>query len=126
MHEMSLLHDVLDIVLNAVDGSNVKAVTKVVLAVGDMRDVVDEYVPNLFKRLARGTVAEDAEIGIIHVPITARCRQCGYVLPIDPCAEATWCCPSCKTYKDFRLMTGNEFIVKSIEVEEDMPHSYVA
>lgn len=117
MHEMSLLHDVVDIVLDAVKDTDVKAVTKVVLAVGEMRDVVDEYVPSLFKRLARDTIAQDAEICIIHVPTTARCRQCGFVLPVDLNNEDTWNCPSCGTCKDFRIVTGNEFIVQTIEVE---------
>ena len=116
MHEMALLRNVVDIVLDEVAGTDIVSVKKVVLAVGDMRDVVDAFVPGLFKRLARGTVAQDAEVEIIHVPVTARCKSCGFVLPIDVHDKATWTCPSCHAEKGFRIVTGNEFIVQSLEV----------
>ena len=114
---MSLLRDAVDIVSDAVKDADVKAVTKVVLAIGDMRDVVEAYVPSLFERLTRGTIAQGAGVEIIHVPMTARCRKCGFVMPIDVNDEKSWTCPRCGTYKDFRIITGNEFMVKSIEVE---------
>ena len=81
MHEMSLLRDAVDIVSDAVKEADVKAVTKVALAIGDMRDVVEAYVPSLFERLMRGTIAQGAGVEIIHVPMTARCRKCGFVMP---------------------------------------------
>lgn len=117
MHEMSLLRDAVDIVLESVEGSDIAAVTKVTLAIGDMRDVVEEYVPGLFERLTRGTVAEGSEVQIIHVPITMRCNECGFAFPIDLNDESTWKCPGCGAFKQFRLVNGNEFMVKSIEVE---------
>lgn len=117
MHEMSLLHDVVDIVLDEVKDMDIVSVKRVVLAIGDLRDVVGDYVPSLFERLTRGTVAQGAEIQIIHVPVTARCRGCGFVLPVDVRDEATWTCPGCGAHKNFHITTGNEFIVQSIEVE---------
>ena len=121
MHEMSLLREVVDIVLDAIKDEGPVTVRKVVLAVGDMRDVVDAFVPGLFRRLARGTVAEDAEVEIVHVPVTARCRSCGFVLPVDLRDQSTWTCPSCRASKDFRIVTGHEFIVQSLEVAAARP-----
>ena len=117
MHEMTLVRKVVDLVLESCEGEDVARVRSVHLYIGDLHDVVDDFVPGLFQHLARGTIAESARITITHVPATVICNQCGFVFPLDPRDETTWKCPYCAARRDYRLYTGREFFVDSIEVE---------
>lgn len=117
MHEMALMHDVLKVVLEACEGKPVRAVRKVHLTIGEMRDVVDEYVPGLFRHLARGTIAENAEVTIHHTPLRMQCNRCHNLFGIDVFDESTWVCPHCGARKDYHLFSGGEFRIDSIETE---------
>lgn len=116
MHEMTLVSSVVNIVLDECEGKGILAVTSVHLTIGDARDVVDEMVPGLFRHLARGTIAENAEIVIRHVPVTVRCNQCGKIFPINVRDEASWSCPRCGAWRDYKMFSGVEFLVDGIEV----------
>lgn len=117
MHEMALLRNVVDIVLDECSGKDVAAVRSVYLTVGELRDVVEDIVPGLFKWLARDTVAADADVFIRRVPAMVRCNQCGDIFKINVRDPKTWECPRCHAYQDYRLFSGNEFRIERIEVE---------
>lgn len=53
---------------------------------------------------------------IERAPFTVRCRQCGEVYRLDFRDESTWACLRCHA-RDYRLNTGREFRIESIEVE---------
>lgn len=117
MHEMSLMRNVVDVVLSECTSPEIGAVRSVHLTIGELRDVVDQYVPGLFRYLARGTVAEHAEVIIEHTPITVRCNGCGDIFPIDVRDEQTWVCPRCHERQNYQLFSGSEFRIDRIEVE---------
>lgn len=117
MHEMALLSNVVDIVLKEVEGTDVTRVTAVHLTVGELMDVIEEMVPGLFKFLARGTVAEDAAVVIHHVPAYVQCHGCQEAWQIRIHDESTWACPRCGARRNYRLVSGREFRVDSLEVE---------
>ena len=117
MHEMGLVSQVVDAVLEEVEGTDVVRVTAVHLSVGELMDVVEELVPGLFGYLARGTVLEGAELTMKKVPAYVQCRKCHEAWHIDPMDEATLVCPRCGTPKTYRLVSGREFRIDTIEVE---------
>ena len=117
MHEMSLVRPMVDAVLEACEGRGVVAVRSVRVSIGEMMDVVEGYVSDLFRFLARGTVAEGAEVVIERVPARVRCNACGDIFPIDARNRATCACPRCGE-RSYRLFTGREFRIDAIEVEE--------
>ena len=123
MHEMSLLSDVVDIVIDACRELDIKRVTKVRLAVGVLRDVIDEFVPDLFARLTEGTIAQGARVELIRVPATARCGTCGCSVDIDLDNYKRPICPQCGADRGFNIATGNEFMVLDIEVEALSPQA---
>lgn len=114
---MSLIRPVVETVLAQCEGRGVQAVKTVHLTIGEMHDVVEEYVPGLFRFLARGTVAENAEVVIRRVPLTVRCNRCGAIFRIDVRDEATWVCDGCGARQDYHLYSGREFLIDRIEVE---------
>lgn len=121
MHEMSLVRSVVEVVLDECKDTDVTSVVRVNLSIGQMRDVVEQYVPELFRYLARGTIAQDAEVTVNRVPLTVRCRDCGDIFPIDVWDDSTWSCPRCGARQRYTIFSGNEFQIDSIEVKSDTP-----
>lgn len=121
MHEMALVRNVVDIVVDQAQKAHASEVKAVYLTIGSGRDVVVEYLDGLFQFLARGTVAEHAELVVQTTPMTVKCNQCGFVFPINVFKPETWVCPSCKAEKDYKLNSGMEFMINRIEVAGERP-----
>lgn len=115
MHEMSLVHDLVDVVLDESAKHGIAEVGAVHLTIGEGRDIVVEFLEGLFRHLARGTAAANARVVVERVPITVRCRQCGRVFSLNVYDEATWRCPDCGAERDYVLNSGLEFSIDAIE-----------
>lgn len=120
MHEMALVREVLNVVLAECAARPVKEVRSIRLTIGELRDVVDEYVPGLFAHLARGTVAEGAAIVIEHTPYQVKCNQCGELFSPNLHDSTTWACPRCKAMRDYSPHSGMEFRIDAIEAVSAM------
>lgn len=122
MHEMALTRSVLEIVLAEAQARGATEVRAVHLSIGSMRDIVEGMFEGLFAHLARGTIAEHAELVVTRVPVTVRCDDCGYLFHPELGGVQRPACPSCGR-RDFRLATGLEFRVDAIDVAgEGLPH----
>ena len=120
MHEMALVHEVVDTVLEHAEAIDAKEVTAVRLTIGEGRDVVESFMQGLFSFLARGTVAERAELVVRRVPYTVRCNRCGCVFPLNVRDSSTWVCPQCEAERDYRLNSGMEFTISEVQVIGDV------
>lgn len=116
MHEMSYVRNVVDMVVAYAEREGATEVKAVYLTIGMGRDIVEKYFQGLFQYLARGTVAEHAEMVMRFIPHTVRCNQCGTVFPLNVLDEKTWTCPSCKASRDYRPNSGMEFSIDQIEI----------
>ncbi len=117
MHEMALVRNIVDAVVDSCIGQNVEKVHTVHLTIGEMSDVVEAYIPGLFRFLARGTVAEKADVVIHRSPLMVCCIECGEIFRIDMHDNTTWECPHCHARQKYRLFSGNELRIDSIEVQ---------
>ena len=119
MHEMSLVRNIVDVVLDECAGTDVVKGKTVSLTIGELRDVIFEYVPDLFRHLARGTIAAEAQVVITSVPALLECSRCGTEFhPANTRDPRTWRCPSCNADTGYRLRSGMELGIDSIEVED--------
>ena len=114
---MGLVSRLVDVLLGELEGKGIERVACVRLSIGEHMDVVEELVPGLFSYLARGTALQDAEVRIERVPAIVQCVACHDAWHIDVRDETTWTCPRCGAYKKYRMVTGREFRIDSIEVE---------
>lgn len=126
MHEMALVRNVVDVVLGECEGKGIKAVKAVHLTIGELSDVVEDFVPSLFQFLARGTIAADAKIVIRRTPLLVRCDECGEIFHIDVRDEATWVCTRCGARQKYHMVSGREFRIERIEVEAGEPEAAVS
>lgn len=114
MHEMSILSNVMDIVVNHAEKNGAHEVKSVTLVVGELRDVVDELMESCFQFLARDTIAENASLIIEKVPLRAQCENCKLIFPASIRQPESLICPDCGGTK-LHIHSGKEFLIKSIE-----------
>ena len=117
MHEMSLVRQLVEIVLGECEGRNVASIRAVHLSIGELSDVVEEQIPGLFHHFARGTLAEGAEVVVKRVPAYVHCLECSNIFAINVKDESSLSCPRCGAYRKYRLFSGREFRVDSLEIE---------
>lgn len=119
MHEISYVRNVVDIVTEEANAAGVSRVRAVYLVIGEGRDIVEDYFEGLFRHLARGTAAEDAEIVIHRIPYTMRCNQCGTPFHAEYIRREPRVCPACGATDDCTFLRGMEFSISSIEAAVD-------
>lgn len=115
MHEMSLVRNIVQIVKEEAEAAHAEKITAVHLVVGEGRDIVENLVQSMFRFLARGTVAENAEVILHHVPYMVRCKQCQTEFHLVVMRSETWDCPNCGAHRDYTLVSGQEFYISRIE-----------
>jgi hydrogenase nickel incorporation protein HypA/HybF len=117
MHEMALVRSVVDVVLDHAKAAGASRVTAVYLTIGYGRDIVEDMMDGMFAYLARGTVAQGAELVIVRTPFMVRCRDCGMPFHLNAYDSRSWVCPKCGAARRYDLVSGMEFTIDRIEVE---------
>ncbi len=114
MHELSVTEEILNIALEHAGNAQARKVLRINLVIGELTSFAGESIQFYFEILSKGTNAENASLSISHVPARARCRQCQNEFALK---EMDWVCPRCGGLID-DILSGREFYVESIEVEE--------
>jgi hydrogenase nickel incorporation protein HypA/HybF len=113
MHELSIAQALMDIVQRHAGG---RPVTRVEVRVGHLRQVVPAALEFAFELVARGTVAEGAELVLDAVPAAGRCRACGTVSQMEAFPLA---CAGCGSW-DVEVIRGEELLLDTLELEEPL------
>jgi hydrogenase nickel incorporation protein HypA/HybF len=111
VHELSLAGAIVNTVVKHADG---RPVTLVSVRSGRLRQVVPDTLEFYFGFVAAGTVCEGARLEQEIVPALLRCGACEREWEID---FPDFRCESCGG-ADVEVLSGNEFEVESIDVEE--------
>jgi len=111
MHELSIAQSIVRIAESHADGRRVHSVH---LRVGHLRQVVTSSLEFAFELVAAGTTVHGAELVIEEVPAAGLCRQCGTETTFDGFPFA---CAGCGSV-DVELVSGEELLVGSLELEE--------
>jgi hydrogenase nickel incorporation protein HypA/HybF len=114
MHEMALGSAVVNTATKHANGRPVKVV---VMSIGKLRQVVPDSLSFYFDIIAKDTICDGAKLEINIVPALLRCEACTKEWEPD---FPTFRCPFCMDSK-VTVLSGEEFMVESLEVEEDEP-----
>jgi hydrogenase nickel incorporation protein HypA/HybF len=111
MHELSLSSAIVNTVVKHARGRRVVVVD---LRVGKLRQVIPDTLEFYFEFAARGTVCEGARLEQEVIEARLGCDACGHEWEIEIPAFR---CPECAG-GNVEIVSGNEFEVEAIEVEE--------
>jgi hydrogenase nickel incorporation protein HypA/HybF len=110
---MGLALEIVEIVKASIPaGMDAARVTRVNLRVGQLSAVVPDSLRFCFGAVTQSTPLEGAELAITHVPVVARCLQCGHQWTIDTPA---FVCRQCQS-PSIEVLSGRELDIDSIEV----------
>ncbi len=113
MHEMSLCESIMQVLEEQAKVQDYARVKVLRLEIGALAGVELDAMHFGFDVVKRGTLAEDAELEIIHVPGQAWCMPCGKTVSIQQRFDA---CPHCGGYQ-LHVTGGEELRIKELEVE---------
>lgn len=112
MHEATLAENILDIAFDAAKQNHAAKIFKVGLTLGEMAGVEVEALNSAFDVLKKNTPAEDAELVIKRVPISATCNKCGKIFRLE---RYNFFCPECDGV--LILQSGRELLVDFVDCE---------
>jgi hydrogenase nickel incorporation protein HypA/HybF len=111
VHELSLSGAIVNTVVKHAGERRVSVVS---MRIGQLRQVVPDTLEFYFEFVARGTVCEGARLELEIVPALLACAPCARQWTVE---FPDFRCPSCRE-GGVAVITGNEFEVESIDVEE--------
>jgi len=114
MHETSLMKNLLVAVEQALEGRNVLRVNRVSISVGRLSNALPDALSFAFEALTQDGLLKGAELVIEDLPAVARCEACGHEYRVE---QFPFVCPSCGSTA-FRIISGEEVYVESIDYEE--------
>ncbi len=114
MHELAICQSLMDQVESIALERDAQCVTSIVVAMGPLSGVEAQLLKNAYPIASAGTVAEEAELIIEHLPVRVKCSQCGSE------SEALPNKLICKQCGDWRttLVSGDELLLMSVELEK--------
>jgi hydrogenase nickel incorporation protein HypA/HybF len=113
MHELILTQNILDLTLKQTAQAGGRRAVRINLLVGPLCDESEESIRFHWDELAKGTLAENAELHFEPDPGAVQCLACGNVF--EP-AEEKFVCPVCESDR-LRLLRGDEVRLESIDVD---------
>ena len=119
MHELAICQSLMEQVESIANERDAKCVTSITIGIGPLSGVEFQLLKNAYPIASAGTVAEDAELIIEHLPIKVRCNQCGAESDALPNKL------TCKQCGDWRttLISGDEMMLMSLELEKQKDYS---
>jgi hydrogenase nickel incorporation protein HypA/HybF len=113
MHELAVTESILEITLRHAAQAQVKRVTDLYLVIGQLSSLVDDSVQFYWDIISKDTPAEGALLHFRRLPVELLCLNC--TRQYIPSGE-DFACPDCQS-EQFKVVTGEEFFLESIEVE---------
>ena len=112
MHEAALAENILQIALDTAAANRAEKISAIGLRLGEMSGVEVEALNFSFDVLKKNTPAENAELKITRVPISAKCNRCGKTFTV---ARYNFFCPECDGI--LILQSGRELLVEFVDCE---------
>jgi len=115
MHELAVTESILSIVIKHAAKNQVKKVLSIGLKIGELTDLVDEWIQHYFDYLSKDTIAEGAMLNIERSPVVFQCADCNKAFPVSLKESGKIVCSHCNS-TGVTLVSGREFFIKHIEV----------
>ncbi len=121
MHELSVCQSMLRQVSEIARQHDARHVSRVQLGIGVLSGVEPDLLKRAFPLVSAGTIAEGAQLSIKTLPVCVRCKRCGTESEVKANKLICWACGDWHT----QLISGNEMLLDSIEIESERGQAYV-
>ncbi|MFC1498946.1 hydrogenase maturation nickel metallochaperone HypA [Verrucomicrobiota bacterium] len=117
MHELSICQSLVDSIIAELDKiePRPKSLVKARMIVGELRQIVPEYMHEAYSAISKGTIIEGSELEIKTVAISGKCKACGWKGDLQ---RALFRCKECES-GDLDLSGGMELYLDNLEVEKE-------
>lgn len=114
MHELGIVYKIVNQVEEVAKENKVSKVTSLTLEVGEVSTVVPSLFKDAFEWFKKRTdYLKDCNLDLVVIEAITYCEDCKKTYPTVKNGKT---CPHCGSKKTY-LMTGNDVIIKQIEVE---------
>lgn len=114
MHELPVTESILEIASKHAANAGALRVTGINIVIGQLSSIVDDSIQFYWEILAKNSLCEGAVLHFERIPARLKCNQCANEFGIDGSMSP---CPKCGS-PFFKLISGQEFYVDSIEIEQ--------
>jgi hydrogenase nickel incorporation protein HypA/HybF len=115
MRELQVIRLIFDQVLRTVKKEEENRITDFHIALGELSELDPASIQTQWRKLRKGTLAEQAQLHFRLIPAEAQCMACfSKYRPVDK----KILCPSCGSF-GAKILTGEECYLESIEMENE-------
>ena len=114
MHELPITQSILNIALSEAEKHGAKKINSIKIAVGIMGGMVPECIQEYFNLISEDTIAYGAKLIFRKIPAAFECTECGAETSAD---RIRFRCERCGSNR-VKLLSGREFFVESIDIED--------
>ena len=113
MHELAVTENILEIALRHASTADARKITDIHVVIGDLSSIIDDSVSFYWDIVAKGTIAEGAQIHFKRLRPLFHCQECDHQFYPE---TDVYTCPACHGQR-IRIIQGNEFFLESIQIE---------
>lgn len=114
MHELSIVHGIIETVSESVETANAKKIIAVYLAVGALSGVVKDALLFSFDLATEETPLAGSKLIVEELPVAIFCTVCDQIRELP--GVQSFRCPVCQTPSG-DIRQGKELEIRSIEIE---------
>ena len=123
MHDFSISKQIAVEVLNKAKKEKAAHVLEIHIKIGSSTHLNPEQVRFWLQELFKKTIAEQARIVIVNVPVVIRCKECSYEGKIETSKEFYYSslfnltlCPAC-TSRRVEMKSGGECLLEKVKIK---------
>lgn len=114
MHELSITESLLNTASDYARKNKAKKVTVLNLVIGELSGIMDESVQFYWDMISENTICGKSILHFDKRKAFMKCMACGNEFSLDGELSP---CPDCRSM-DLKVISGNEFLLESIEIEK--------
>jgi hydrogenase nickel insertion protein HypA len=111
MHEFSIIEQVLKTVEYVAAQNNLSKVTKIILQIGKLRQVMPDFLQFAFQAASADTIAKGATLEVKIIPIKIECLKCHHTFSPE---RHAYFCTQCSSHH-IKVLKGKEILIESLE-----------
>jgi len=116
MHEYGITESIISTIIQESEEKNLKSIDKVNLVIGRHSGFSSESIQFYFDILKNDTILKNTFLNFKIQDIILECPECGNVFNSD---KIFGTCIKCGYDKKFKILSGNDFYIESLEVNEE-------